>query len=92
MASEFILIASLRRCPKSFAQQQLNRILAYCHQRQVSKSRRDRLRKTMEILYDRCSAGTHADVSVHEARLVFLQTYVALGELLTLEEPTPTEA
>lgn len=68
-------------------QQVLNRIQAYCHQRQLSKSRRDRLRKTMEVLYDRCSAGTHADVGVREARFVFLQAYVVLGELLTVAGP-----
>lgn len=65
----------------------LNRLQAYCHARGVSKSRRDRLRHTMADLYSRCSAGTHAEVGVQEARFVFLQAYVALGEILTLEEP-----
>lgn len=65
-------------------QQVLNRLQAYTHQQGVPKGRRDRLRVTMRELYDRCSAGTHAEVSVQEARFVFLQTYVALGELLTL--------
>lgn len=62
----------------------LNRIQAYCHSQGISKSRRDRLRRTLIDLYDRCSAATHAEVVVHEARFVFLQTYVALGEILTL--------
>lgn len=62
----------------------LNRLQAYAHSTGASKSRRDRLRRTLADLYGRCSAGTHAEVSVHEARFVFLQTYVALGELLTL--------
>ncbi|MDQ0921529.1 hypothetical protein QF038_000037 [Pseudarthrobacter sp. W1I19] len=35
-------------------------------------------------LYARCSAGTHAEADVQEARFVFLQTYVVLGEILTL--------
>jgi len=63
----------------------LNRLQAYCHEQGVSKSRRDRLRHTLSDLYGRCSAGTHAEVTVKEARFVFLQTYIVLGELLTLE-------
>lgn len=62
----------------------LNRLQAYAHQCGISTKRRDRLRRTLADLYDRCSAGAHAEVSVHEARFVFLQTYIALGELLTL--------
>ena len=65
-------------------QQVLNRLQAYAHQCGVPKSRRDRLRRTLADLYGRCSAGTHADVATDEARFVFLQTYVALGEILTL--------
>ncbi|MBF6138370.1 hypothetical protein IU501_35960 [Nocardia otitidiscaviarum] len=64
----------------------LNRLQAYCHQQQTTKSRRDRLRRTLTDLYGRCSAGTHAEVTVQEARFVFLQTYIVLGELLTLKE------
>ncbi|KNA89671.1 hypothetical protein RND64_12265 [Gordonia sp. w5E2] len=63
----------------------LNRLQAYMHQLQIPKSRRDRLRRTLSDLYGRCSAGTHAEVTVDEARFVFLQTYVALGEILTLD-------
>ena len=62
----------------------LNRLQAYCHSQQLSKSRRDRLRHTLADLYGRCSAGAHAEVDPQEARFVFLQTYIALGELLTL--------
>lgn len=62
----------------------LNRLQAYSHQCGIPKSRRDRLRRTLADLYGRCSAGTHAEVTVEEARFVFLQTYVALGEILTL--------
>lgn len=64
----------------------LNRLQAYCHAQGITKSRRDRLRRTLADLYGRCSAGTHAEVSVQEARFVFLQTYMALGEILTLSE------
>lgn len=72
-------------------QQALNRLQAYTHQCGINKSRRDRLRRTLADLYGRCSAGTHADVTVDEARFVFLQTYIVLGEILTLarsNEPT----
>ncbi|MGP5603285.1 AbiTii domain-containing protein, partial [Corynebacterium casei] len=62
----------------------LNRLQAYTYKCAVPQKRRDRLRRTFSDLYDRCSAGTHAEVSVEEARFVFLQTYIALGELLTL--------
>lgn len=64
----------------------LNRLQAFTHQRGIPKGRRDRLRRTLADLYGRCSAGTHADVTVDEARFVFLQTYVALGEILTLKD------
>jgi hypothetical protein len=65
-------------------QQVLNRLQAYTHAQDISKSRRDRLRHTLADLYGRCSAGTHAEVTIHEARFIFLQTYIALGEILTL--------
>ncbi|MGW3546062.1 hypothetical protein ACWDNI_36760 [Nocardia niigatensis] len=68
----------------------LNRLQAYCHQQKLSKSRRDRLRRTFSELYGRCSTGTHAEVEVEEARFVFLQTYVALGEVLTLADSAHT--
>ncbi len=51
----------------------LNRLQAYTHQRGIPKSRRDRLRRTLSDLYGRCSAGTHSEVTVEEARFVFLQ-------------------
>lgn len=63
----------------------LNRLQAYTHQCGITKSRRDRLRRTLKDLYERCSAGTHAEVTIDEARFVFLQTYIALGEILILE-------
>lgn len=65
-------------------QQVLNRLQAHTHACGTSKSRRDRLRRTLADLYERCSAGTHAEVTIGEARFVFLQTYIALGEILTL--------
>ncbi len=68
-------------------QQVLNRLQAHTHACGASKSRRDRLRRTLSDLYDRCSAGTHAEVTIDEARFIFLQTYIALGEILTLCAP-----
>lgn len=65
----------------------LNRLQAFCHSVGLPKSRRDRLRVTLKQLYSRCSAGTHAEVTVQEARFVFLQTYVVLGEILTTTAP-----
>lgn len=62
----------------------LNRLQAFTHRQGLPKGRRDRLRRTLSDLYDRCSAGAHAEVTVEEARFVFLHTYVALGEVLTL--------
>jgi len=73
-------------------QQVLNRLQAHTHACGASKSRRDRLRRTLGDLYDRCSAGTHAEVTIDEARFVFLQTYIALGEILTLSAPVDSEA
>ncbi|MGW3097833.1 AbiTii domain-containing protein [Streptomyces sp. NPDC001102] len=68
-------------------QQVLNRLQAHTHAGGASKSRRDRLRRTLYDLYGRCSAGTHAEVTVDEARFIFLQTYIALGEILSLGVP-----
>lgn len=62
----------------------LNRLQAHLHATTASKSRRDRIRRGLSDLFDRCSAGTHDAVSGQEARFVFLQTYVLLGEILTL--------
>lgn len=73
-------------------QQVLNRLQAHTHACGASKSRRDRLRRTLADLYERCSAGTHAEVALGEARFIFLQTYISLGEILTLGAPEASEA
>lgn len=62
----------------------LNRLQAYVAEAGVTGDRRDRLRQTFANLYRRTSAGTHAEVEIVEARYVFLQTYVAIGELLAV--------
>lgn len=63
-----------------------NRINAYIHQRCESKSRKQRFRQNLSNLFDRVSTGVHKDVTSEEARALFLNTYLFLGEVLHLEE------
>jgi hypothetical protein len=63
-----------------------NRINAYIHQRTESKSRKQRFRQNLSNLFDRVSTGVHKDVSAEEARALFLNTYLFLGEVLHLEK------
>lgn len=62
----------------------LNRINAFVHMRGVLGGRASRVRRSLSDIYERVSAGVHADVDTHEARYLFLSTYVLLGEVLTL--------
>jgi hypothetical protein len=66
------------------AKHHLNRINAYIREHTESKSRRQKLRQSLSNLYERVSTGVHADVSFDEARSLFLETYLVLGEVLTL--------
>jgi hypothetical protein len=61
-----------------------NRLRAYIYERVGQCSRYERLNKTLGSLYDRVSTGVHADVDGGEARAIVLQTYLFLGELLSL--------
>ena len=61
-----------------------NRINAYIHQHTESKTRKKRLRQNLANLFDRVSAGVHDDVTAEEARALFLNTYLLLGEILYL--------
>lgn len=61
-----------------------NRINAYVRQHTESQSRRKRLRRRLGDLYDRVSTGVHSDVSIAEARFLFLDTYLLLGEIAVL--------
>jgi hypothetical protein len=63
-----------------------NRLNAYLIDRTPSESRRKKLRRTLSDLYDRVSTGVHTDVSSEEARFLFLNTYLYLGEVLALGE------
>lgn len=63
-----------------------NRINAYIYQRIESRSRKQRFRQNLSNLYDRVSTGVHNDVTAEEARALFLNTYLLLGEVLHIGE------
>lgn len=63
-----------------------NRINAYIYIRCKSKSRIQRFRQNLGNLFDRVSTGVHKDVSTEEAKALFLNTYLFLGEVLHLED------
>jgi hypothetical protein len=62
-----------------------NRINAYIHHHCVSKSRKQKFRQNLANLFDRVSTGVHTDVTPEEARALFLNTYLFLGEVLHLK-------
>lgn len=62
-----------------------NRIRAYIRQSTHSQSREERLSKNLTLLYDRVSAGVHDDVDADEARAIVLNTYLLVGEIMTLQ-------
>jgi hypothetical protein len=70
----------------------LNRLREYMNRRVQSTSRRQKLKQTMNNLYGRVSAGVHTEISLEEARALLLETYLLLGELITLPDPTPSTA
>lgn len=59
-----------------------NRINAYVYERIYSKSRKSKIRQNLSNLYDRVSTGVHNDVSAEEAKSLFLNSYLLLGEVL----------
>lgn len=61
----------------------LNRVNAFLHQSGATDGRRKRIRRMVGDIYERVSKGVHDDVSIEEARFVFLQTYVVLGEIVS---------
>ncbi|MFP5082203.1 hypothetical protein, partial [Pedobacter sp. JCM 36344] len=63
-----------------------NRINAYINNRCDSESRRKKLRQNLSNLYERVSAGVHSDVDMHEAKSLFFNTYLLLGEILSLNK------
>lgn len=66
-----------------------NRINAFVHERIESKSRKTKIRQNLSNLYDRVSTGVHNDVTAEEARSLFLNTYLLLGEILHIAEMEP---
>ncbi len=61
-----------------------NRINAYIHQSIESSTRKKRFRQNLSNLFDRVSTGVHKDVTAEEARALFLNTYLIIGEILHL--------
>jgi hypothetical protein len=61
-----------------------NRINVYIYTRTTSTTRRQRLRQNLANLFDRVCSGIHNDVAADEARSLFLNTYLFLGEVLHL--------
>jgi hypothetical protein len=59
-----------------------NRINAFVYTRIDSKSRKVKIRQNLSNLYDRVSTGVHKDVTAEEAKSLFLNTYLLLGEIL----------
>jgi hypothetical protein len=64
-----------------------NRIRAFMAGKIKSSSRRERLNKNLGALYDRVSAGVHADVTIDEAQALVLNTYLLLGEIVSVPAP-----
>lgn len=63
-----------------------NRINAFVNERVESKSRKAKIRQNLSNLYERVSVGVHNDVSAEEARSLFLNCYLLLGEVLHISE------
>ncbi|WP_409276154.1 hypothetical protein V1499_11205 [Neobacillus sp. SCS-31] len=63
-----------------------NRINAFINNNCESKSRKKKIKQNLSNLYDRVSTGVHKRVDVYEAKSLFLNTYLILGEILTLNK------
>ncbi|TGK48793.1 hypothetical protein EHQ16_07910 [Leptospira kanakyensis] len=64
----------------------LNRINAFIQLNTESESRKKKLRQNLSNLYDRTSAGVHSDIDTNEAKSLFFNTYLLLGEILSLKK------
>lgn len=64
----------------------LNRIITYVDQNCSSKSRFEKIRDNIKHLYDRVSVGVHKDIDTYEAKNLFFNTYLILGEILSLKK------
>ncbi len=63
-----------------------NRINAFVYERIKSKSRITKIRQNLSNLYIRVSTAVHNEVSAEEAKSLFLNTYLILGEILHIEQ------
>jgi hypothetical protein len=70
------------------ANRHLNRINAFVHAATESKSRRTKIRQNLANLYERVSSGVHSDVTAEEAKALFLNSYLFLGEVLHISAVT----
>jgi len=66
-------------------QQVLNRIDEHL-KKYPSKTRAERLAKTLRPVYDRVCAGVKDDITSGEAQTLFLSTYLTLGEIVEATE------
>lgn len=64
----------------------LNRINVFIYQNCESTNRRKKLKQNLTNLYSRVSSGVHSDVDYKEAKNLFLNVYLILGEILTLKK------
>jgi hypothetical protein len=60
----------------------LNRLEYHLNKKCPEVGRRERLNKNVRAIWGRVCAGVHSDVTTGEARALFLQTYLTLGEIL----------
>jgi hypothetical protein len=63
----------------------LNRINVYVHNNSESKNRKKKIKQNLTNLYSRVSSGVHSDIDYKEAKNLFLNVYLILGEILTLK-------
>ncbi len=75
------------------AEQYKNRLLAYLSDLSTSKgsfalleSELEHLASRLDVVYDKTCKGVHVDVTLEEARLTVIHTYLFLGELATSTE------
>ncbi|WP_431265808.1 hypothetical protein ACQ859_11005 [Roseateles chitinivorans] len=91
-------VGSDRKSRKVGADQYNNRLLAYADARiesgstkQILKSQLGHLAARLDAVYDKACKGVHADVTVEEARMVMIQTYLFLAELARLHASASAE-
>jgi hypothetical protein len=63
-----------------------NRIYAFLHRHCENSPRRQRLQHALDDLYSRVRSGAEADRTAEEARFLILQTFMLMGEILSLKE------